>query len=137
MLTDLSHFWRNGALLFAAIRHVRLLCGRRSERADRRHQGLHVRVCPVFCLRVQKDIAQTVSRWKLSGRPMMCIILREENVRGEQFEQMMELLVALKNGCVDGVRVRVGRVQVSNGIRPQLMCTESARCRLCRACRLC
>ena len=79
-------------------------------------------MCPtVFGVRVQKDIAQTVTRWKLSGRPMMCIILREENVRGEQFEQMMELLVALKNGCVDGVRVRVGRVQVSTGICCQLM----------------
>ena len=61
---------------------------------------------------IKKDLAFTVRRWKLAGRPTFCIVLREENVRGEQFEQMLELLVALKNGCVDGVRVRVGRVQV-------------------------
>jgi hypothetical protein len=39
--------------------------------------------------------------------------LREVNVVGEHFERMLHLLVSLKNGFVDGVRVRVGRVHVS------------------------
>ncbi|VDN35650.1 unnamed protein product [Gongylonema pulchrum] len=52
-------------------------------------------------------------RWKLSGRPTFCMVLREENVSGEYFSHMLDLLIALKNGYVNGVRVRVGRVHVS------------------------
>lgn len=40
------------------------------------------------------------------------MILREVNVVGEHFEHMLHLLVSLKNGFIDGVRVRVGRVHV-------------------------
>lgn len=52
-------------------------------------------------------------RWKLAGRPTYCMILREENVSGEYFRPMLDLLVAMKNGFVNGIRVRVGRVHVS------------------------
>lgn len=59
----------------------------------------------------------------------MCIVLREENVAGEKGERarkgerenipgeyldhILDLLVQLKNGYVNGVRVRLGRVHVS------------------------
>lgn len=46
----------------------------------------------------------------------MCVVLREENVAGEYFGPMLDLLVSLKNGFVNGVRVRIGRVQVSGRI---------------------
>uniref|UniRef100_A0A914XRT9 Phosphorylase b kinase regulatory subunit n=1 Tax=Plectus sambesii TaxID=2011161 RepID=A0A914XRT9_9BILA len=59
---------------------------------------------------IKRDIAFVAKRWKLAGRPTFCVILREDNVVGEHFDQMLELLVNLKNGFVDGVRVRVGRV---------------------------
>ncbi len=51
-------------------------------------------------------------RWKLAGRPTFCVLLKEENLIGDHFYKMLELLTSCKNGYVDGVRVRVGRVQV-------------------------
>ena len=63
-------------------------------------------------VRFQKDLAFVSRRWKLTGRPTYCVVLREENIRGAHFDEMLELLVAMKNGNIDGVRVRVGRVQV-------------------------
>lgn len=38
------------------------------------------------------------------------MVLREENVSGEYFDSMLDLLVCLKNGYVNGIRVRIGRV---------------------------
>ncbi|CAG9539143.1 unnamed protein product [Cercopithifilaria johnstoni] len=48
--------------------------------------------------------------WKLTGRPTFCMVLREEIMSGEYFNHMLDLLISLKNGCVSGVRVRVGRL---------------------------
>lgn len=60
----------------------------------------------------QKDLKFIAQRWKLAGRPTFCFLLREDHVSGEYFSKMLDLLVAIKNGNVDGVRVRFGRVQV-------------------------
>ncbi|VDK83214.1 unnamed protein product [Litomosoides sigmodontis] len=49
-------------------------------------------------------------RWKLTGRPTFCMVLREEIMSGEYFSYMLDLLISLKNGCISGVRVRVGRL---------------------------
>ncbi|OZC10490.1 phosphorylase kinase alpha/beta [Onchocerca flexuosa] len=49
-------------------------------------------------------------RWKLTGRPTFCMVLREETMSGEYFSHMLDLLISLKNGCISGIRVRVGRV---------------------------
>ena len=43
----------------------------------------------------------------------MCLVLREENLAGEYFDHVLNLLVQLKNGYVNGIRVRMGRVHVS------------------------
>ncbi|VDM67189.1 unnamed protein product [Strongylus vulgaris] len=40
----------------------------------------------------------------------MCLLLREENIMGEYFDHILDLLVQLKNGHVNGIRVRMGRV---------------------------
>ncbi|CDH93396.1 Phosphorylase b kinase regulatory subunit [Caenorhabditis elegans] len=40
----------------------------------------------------------------------MCVVLREENVAGEYFDHILDLLVQLKNGHINGIRVRLGRV---------------------------
>ena len=62
---------------------------------------------------VKRDIEFVARRWKLAGRPTFCMVLREENVIGEYFDHMLDLLVALKTGFVNGIRVRVGRIHVS------------------------
>ncbi|VDN59284.1 unnamed protein product [Dracunculus medinensis] len=59
---------------------------------------------------IKFDMEFISKRWKLAGRPTYCMILREENVSGEYFRPMLDLLVAMKNGFVNGIRVRVGRV---------------------------
>ncbi|KAI6223548.1 Phosphorylase b kinase regulatory subunit [Aphelenchoides fujianensis] len=59
---------------------------------------------------VKRDIEFIASRWKLSGHPTFCIILREENVVGEYFELILDLLVGMKNGFVNRTRVRIGRI---------------------------
>uniref|UniRef100_A0A8R1I4J9 Phosphorylase b kinase regulatory subunit n=1 Tax=Caenorhabditis japonica TaxID=281687 RepID=A0A8R1I4J9_CAEJA len=59
---------------------------------------------------IKRDIEFVARRWKLAGRPTMCVVLREENVAGEYFDHILDLLVQLKNGHINGVRVRLGRV---------------------------
>ncbi|TMS39891.1 hypothetical protein L596_006347 [Steinernema carpocapsae] len=59
---------------------------------------------------IKRDIEFVAKRWKLSGRPTMCIVLREENLTGEYFNHMLGLLLNLKNGFINGIRVRTGRV---------------------------
>ncbi|PAV84588.1 hypothetical protein WR25_10127 [Diploscapter pachys] len=59
---------------------------------------------------VKHEIEFISRRWKLAGRPTLCLVLREENVLGEYFDHILGLLVQLKNGHVNGVRVRLGRV---------------------------
>ncbi|GMR48299.1 hypothetical protein PMAYCL1PPCAC_18494 [Pristionchus mayeri] len=59
---------------------------------------------------IKRDVEFVARRWKLDGRPTMCIVLREENVAGEYLDHILDLLVQLKNGYVNGVRVRLGRV---------------------------
>uniref|UniRef100_A0A9J2P4L3 Phosphorylase b kinase regulatory subunit n=1 Tax=Ascaris lumbricoides TaxID=6252 RepID=A0A9J2P4L3_ASCLU len=59
---------------------------------------------------IKLDLEFISKRWKLAGRPTFCLVLREENVSGEYFSHMLDLLVSMKNGFVNGVRVRIGRV---------------------------
>lgn len=59
---------------------------------------------------IKLEIGFVSQRWKLAGRPTFCMVLREENVAGEYFGHLLDLLVAMKNGYVNGVRVRIGRV---------------------------
>jgi phosphorylase kinase alpha/beta subunit len=49
--------------------------------------------------------------WRLSGRPTVCILIREEHMRDPQFKEMLELLAMLKKGHCDGLKVRTGRLQ--------------------------
>lgn len=59
-----------------------------------------------------KTELQFVGRyWRLSGRPTVCLLIREEHMRDPQFKQMLDLLAMLKKGCCDGVKVRIGRLQ--------------------------
>lgn len=59
-----------------------------------------------------KTELQFVGRyWRLSGRPTVCLLIREEHMRDPQFKQMLDLLAMLKKGYCDGVKVRIGRLQ--------------------------
>lgn len=49
--------------------------------------------------------------WRLSGRPTVCLLIKEEHMRDPQFNKMVELLAMLKKGYCEGVKVRIGRLQ--------------------------
>lgn len=49
--------------------------------------------------------------WRLSGRPTVCLLIREEHMRDPHFKQMLDLFAMLKKGHCDGVKVRLGRLQ--------------------------
>lgn len=59
-----------------------------------------------------KTELQFVGRyWRLSGRPTVCLLIREEHMRDPQFKKMVDLLAMLKKGYCDTVKVRIGRLQ--------------------------
>ena len=49
--------------------------------------------------------------WRLSGRPTICILIREEHMRDTNFRVLLDLLASLKSGNCDGLKVRTGRLQ--------------------------
>uniref|UniRef100_A0A0B7AGG0 Phosphorylase b kinase regulatory subunit n=1 Tax=Arion vulgaris TaxID=1028688 RepID=A0A0B7AGG0_9EUPU len=59
----------------------------------------------------KNDLAFLAKCWKLSGRPTWCMVIRENAIRGHNFVEFLELLSQFKRGDVDGIRVRLGRLQ--------------------------
>jgi phosphorylase kinase alpha/beta subunit len=49
--------------------------------------------------------------WRLSGRPTMVLLIREEHMRDRKFKEMLDLFAELKKGHCDGLKVRIGRLQ--------------------------
>ncbi|XP_011701114.1 PREDICTED: probable phosphorylase b kinase regulatory subunit beta isoform X2 [Wasmannia auropunctata] len=49
--------------------------------------------------------------WRLSGRPTVCLLIREEHMRDPQFKKMLDLFAMLKKGYCDKTKVRIGRLQ--------------------------
>ncbi|CAG7786316.1 unnamed protein product [Allacma fusca] len=49
--------------------------------------------------------------WRLSGRPTMCLLIREEHMRDRKFKEMLDVFAMLKKGHCDGHKVRIGRLQ--------------------------
>ncbi|XP_052222503.1 phosphorylase b kinase regulatory subunit beta-like isoform X2 [Dreissena polymorpha] len=60
---------------------------------------------------LKNDLAFLSKCWKLAGRPTFCMLIRENNIRGQNFSEFLDLLAQFKSGDVDGIRVRVGRLQ--------------------------
>ena len=50
-------------------------------------------------------------RWRLRGRPTYCIVIREDNMRDQQFPELLALLLEIKNLRIDNVKVSLGRMQ--------------------------
>jgi len=49
--------------------------------------------------------------WRLKGRPTFCIMITEKMMRDPHFDKMVKFLAQIKSGQVDGIKVRIGRVQ--------------------------
>lgn len=50
--------------------------------------------------------------WRMSGRPTVCILIREEYLRDVNFKEMLDLLVQFKQGYLQsGLKIKTGRLQ--------------------------
>ncbi|XP_035712716.1 probable phosphorylase b kinase regulatory subunit beta isoform X2 [Folsomia candida] len=49
--------------------------------------------------------------WRLSGRPTMVLLIREDHMRDRKFKELLDLFAELKKGHCDGLKVRIGRLQ--------------------------
>uniref|UniRef100_A0A1B6FN58 Phosphorylase b kinase regulatory subunit n=1 Tax=Cuerna arida TaxID=1464854 RepID=A0A1B6FN58_9HEMI len=60
---------------------------------------------------IKTELAFVSRFWRLSGRPTVCLLIREEHMRDPQFKEMLDLMAMLKKGYCDGIKVRIGRLQ--------------------------
>lgn len=60
---------------------------------------------------IKTEIQFICRYWRLSGRPTVCLVIREEHMRDPQFNKMVDLLAMFKKGHCDSVKVRIGRLQ--------------------------
>ncbi|XP_041417206.1 phosphorylase b kinase regulatory subunit beta isoform X2 [Xenopus laevis] len=60
--------------------------------------------------------------WKMNGRPLFLVLIREDNIRGSRFNPILDMLASFKNGNVAGVKVHVDRLQtlISGAVVEQL-----------------
>ncbi|KAM9374208.1 phosphorylase b kinase regulatory subunit beta isoform 2-T2 [Phaethornis superciliosus] len=60
--------------------------------------------------------------WKMHGRPLFVVLIREDNIRGSRFNPILDMLAAFRKGIVGGVKVHVDRVQtlISGAVLEQL-----------------
>lgn len=60
---------------------------------------------------IKTNLAFTRNNWNMKGRPTLCLLLREKNLRGKQFHEALEMLAAFKRGLCGGVKIKLGRLQ--------------------------
>uniref|UniRef100_A0A6I8NCB0 Phosphorylase b kinase regulatory subunit n=1 Tax=Ornithorhynchus anatinus TaxID=9258 RepID=A0A6I8NCB0_ORNAN len=60
--------------------------------------------------------------WRMHGRPLFLVLIREDNIRGSRFNPILDMLAAFKKGVVGGVKVHVDRLQtlISGAVVEQL-----------------
>lgn len=50
--------------------------------------------------------------WRMSGRPTVCVLIREEHLRDTHFREMLDLLAQFKKGILDSsLKIKIGRLQ--------------------------
>lgn len=59
----------------------------------------------------QRKLSFIRNNWNMRGRPTVCLLIRENHIRGTHFNVFLDLMARLKNGECDGVRTRLGRLQ--------------------------
>lgn len=62
---------------------------------------------------IQNELNFIGNYWRMSGRPTVCILIREEHLRDVHFRDLLDLLVQFKNGQLkkSGLRIKTGRLQ--------------------------
>lgn len=62
---------------------------------------------------IQNELNFIGRYWRMSGRPTVCILIREEHLKDVHFRDLLDLLVQFKNGQLkkSGLRIKTGRLQ--------------------------
>ncbi|KAL3244039.1 hypothetical protein MRX96_019610 [Rhipicephalus microplus] len=60
---------------------------------------------------IKNELTFVGKYWRMSGRPTLAIVIREDNMRDAHFKELLDLLAMLKKGHCDGLKVRLGRLQ--------------------------
>ncbi|XP_036440372.1 phosphorylase b kinase regulatory subunit beta isoform X1 [Colossoma macropomum] len=60
--------------------------------------------------------------WKMPGRPLFLVLIREDNIKGSRFNPVLDMLASFKKGSIGGVKVHVDRLQtlISGAVVEQL-----------------
>ncbi|XP_066511818.1 phosphorylase b kinase regulatory subunit beta-like isoform X3 [Hoplias malabaricus] len=60
--------------------------------------------------------------WKMPGRPLFLVLIREDNIKGSRFNPVLDMLASFKKGVIGGVKVHVDRLQtlISGAVVEQL-----------------
>lgn len=60
--------------------------------------------------------------WKMQGRPLFLVLIREDNIKGSRFNPVLDMLASFKKGVIGGVKVHVDRLQtlISGAVVEQL-----------------
>ncbi|XP_061077631.1 phosphorylase b kinase regulatory subunit beta-like isoform X1 [Conger conger] len=60
--------------------------------------------------------------WKMPGRPLFLVLIREDNIKGSRFNPVLDMLASFKKGNIGGVKVHVDRLQtlISGAVLEQL-----------------
>uniref|UniRef100_A0A7N6AGL3 Phosphorylase b kinase regulatory subunit n=1 Tax=Anabas testudineus TaxID=64144 RepID=A0A7N6AGL3_ANATE len=60
--------------------------------------------------------------WKMQGRPLFLVLIREDNIKGSRFNPVLDMLASFKKGNIGGVKVHVDRLQtlISGAVVEQL-----------------
>ncbi|XP_030620488.1 phosphorylase b kinase regulatory subunit beta isoform X1 [Chanos chanos] len=49
--------------------------------------------------------------WKMPGRPLFLVLIREDNIKGSRFNPVLDMLASFKKGSLGEVKVHVDRLQ--------------------------
>ncbi|XP_053210887.1 probable phosphorylase b kinase regulatory subunit beta isoform X2 [Panonychus citri] len=61
---------------------------------------------------IKNDLHFVGKYWRMSGRPTVCLLIREEHLRDVHFREMLDLLAQFKKGILDScLKVKTGRLQ--------------------------
>uniref|UniRef100_A0A668AKK1 Phosphorylase b kinase regulatory subunit n=1 Tax=Myripristis murdjan TaxID=586833 RepID=A0A668AKK1_9TELE len=70
--------------------------------------------------------------WKMQGRPLFLVLIREDNIKGSRFNPVLDMLASFKKGNIGGVKVHVDRLQtlISGAVVEQLDFLRVNECRI-------
>eukprot|EP00124_Ichthyophonus_hoferi_P004407 Ihof_evm1s480 gene=Ihof_evmTU1s480 len=61
--------------------------------------------------KIKDELKFLQDNWSMNTRPLVCLLITESMVTGENFTEMLDLMASLKQGDCNGVPIKLGRLQ--------------------------